>query len=296
MAKIVCFGEILWDVFPTHEKIGGAPLNVAYRLSSFGHQVSMISAVGNDNYGSKLIAYLKENKINTDCIQVLDNFETGKVQVTLDKEGSAAYNIKHPSAWDNIRMSPAIKTLIEKADAFIFGSLATRDETSRKTLFELIETSTYKIFDLNLRPPHYTIDILKHLMLKADFIKFNDEELLEVSDFMNSKYSSLEDNLRFIAKETNTQHLCVTKGKDGAVVLYEGEFYYNSGYSVNVVDTVGAGDSFLGTLISELLIHKSPQKAIDIACAVAAIVAQSEGANPKISKADIDDFVQSYLS
>ena len=296
MAKIVCFGEILWDVFPTHEKIGGAPLNVAYRLRSFGHQVSMISAVGNDNYGSKLIAYLKETKINTDCIQVLDNYETGKVQVTLDEEGSAAYNIKHPSAWDNITILSATKTLVEQADAFIFGSLATRDETSRKTLFELIETSTYKIFDLNLRPPHYTIDILKHLMLKADFIKFNDEELLEVSDFMNSKYSSLEDNLRFIAKETNTRHLCVTKGKDGAVVLYEGEFYYNSGYSVNVVDTVGAGDSFLGTLISELLTHKSPQKAIDIACAVAAIVAQSEGANPKILKADIDDFVQSYLS
>lgn len=296
MKKIVCFGEILWDVFPTHEKIGGAPLNVAYRLSSFGHQVSMVSAVGHDKYGSQLIAYLNEKNINTNCIQILDNYETGKVQVTLDEEGSASYNIKHPSAWDNIRMSTATKTLIEKADAFIFGSLVTRDATSRKTLFELIETSTYKIFDLNLRPPHYTIDVLKHLMLKADFIKFNDEELLQVTDFMNSKYSSLEDNLRFIAKETNTQHLCVTKGKDGAIVLYEGEFYYNSGYSVNVVDTVGAGDSFLGILTSELLTHKSPQKAIDNASAVAAIVAQSEGANPKISKADIDDFVQSYLS
>ena len=54
MSKIVCFGEVLWDVFPTHKKIGGAPLNVATRSKSFNNEVAIISAIGNDELG-KLI-------------------------------------------------------------------------------------------------------------------------------------------------------------------------------------------------------------------------------------------------
>ncbi len=291
MKKIVCFGEILWDVFPHQEKIGGAPLNVAYRLNSFKNKVSMVSAVGNDKYGEKLISYLKENNINTDGIQVLDNYETGKVKVNLDQKGSATYTINYPVAWDKINTDNIAKAKVEKADAFIFGSLVARDDTSRKTLLKLIDIAKYKIFDVNLRPPHYKIDVVTQLMQNADFIKFNDDELYEICQTMNSKYNSLEQNLRLIAEKTKTKHICVTKGRHGAVLLYDDELFYNSGYVIDVVDTVGAGDSFLGSLISQLLNNENPQKAIDFACAVGAIVAQSEGANPKISKAEITSFL-----
>lgn len=291
MNRIVCFGEVLLDVFPSHEKIGGAPLNVASRLSSFDNQVSMISAIGKDDYGKKIISYLKENNINTECIQVLDDYKTGKVEVNLDTKGSASYTIKYPSAWDKIGVEQTAKVLVEKADAFIFGSLVARDEISRKTLFELIEIAKYKIFDLNLRPPHYTLDVLNHLMMKADFIKFNDDELYEVSNSMGSKYNSLEQNLKYISEKTHTKHICVTKGKHGAVLLYDGELFYNSGFQINVVDTVGAGDSFLGTLISQLLTNEDPQKAVNFACAVGALVAQNEGANPKILTSEIKTFM-----
>lgn len=54
MKNIVCFGEVLWDVFPTHKKIGGAPLNVALRLQSLGNNVSIISSIGDDKKGKKL--------------------------------------------------------------------------------------------------------------------------------------------------------------------------------------------------------------------------------------------------
>lgn len=291
MSRIVCFGEVLWDVFPTHEKIGGAPLNVANRLSSFGNQVSMISAIGKDDYGKKLVSYLKENHINTDGIQVLEDSETGKVKVVLDQKGSASYDIEYPSAWDKIAIAPAAKAVVEKADAFIFGSLVARDAVSRKTLFELIEMAKYKIFDLNLRPPHYTLEVLTQLMMKADFIKFNDDELYEVCDVMGSGTNSLEKNLKYIAEKTNTKHVCVTKGKDGAVLWYDDNFYANDGYPVKVKDTVGAGDSFLGALINQLLNKEDPQKAVDFACAVGAMVAQNEGANPAIKQSDIKAFM-----
>ncbi|WP_298496826.1 carbohydrate kinase [uncultured Algibacter sp.] len=291
MSKIVCFGEILWDVFPTHKKIGGAPLNVALRAKSFNNDVTMISAIGNDNLGKALLSYLKEHEINTECIQVLEQYKTGEVKVFLDKKGSASYTIDYPCAWDKIELNNALVETVKASDAMVFGSLITRDDTSKQTLFELLEYANYKIFDLNLRPPHYTKETLVFLMEKANFIKLNDDELYEVSAFLGSKSNSLEQNVHYIAKTTNTKRICVTKGAHGAVLLYDGLLYYNSGYRIKVVDTVGAGDSFLGTLVSQLLNKINPQEAIDYACAVGALVAQSEGANPKISKPMIDAFL-----
>lgn len=295
MSKIVCFGEILWDVFPNQKKIGGAPLNVASRLSSFGNDVAMISAIGADVWGEKLLQYLNENNINTDHVQVLYKYKTGKVKVKLNRKGSATYDIKQPRAWDKILLTDEAQKAVKEADAFVFGSLAARDDTSRNTLFNLIEAAQYKIFDLNLRPPYYSEDVLVYLMDKADFIKFNDDELYEVSQMMGSKYKSLEQNLLFIAEKTETKHICVTKGEHGAVLLYNGKLYYNSGYLIKVVDTVGAGDSFLGSLVSQLLNKTEPQKAIDFACAVGALVAGSEGANPKISEETISTFMHPEL-
>lgn len=291
MSNIVCFGEILWDVFPTHKKIGGAPLNVALRAKSFNNDVAMISAIGNDDLGKALLSFLKEHEINTECIQVLEHYKTGEVKVFLDEKGSASYTIDSPCAWDKIELKDSLIETVKASDALVFGSLITRDDTSKHTLFELLEYANYKIFDLNLRPPYYTKETLIFLMEKADFIKFNDDELYEVSAFLGSKSNSLEQNIHYIAKTTNTKRICVTKGAHGAVLLYDGLLYYNSGYRIKVVDTVGAGDSFLGTLISQLLNSINPQESIDYACAVGALVAQSEGANPKISKPMIDAFL-----
>ncbi len=296
MSKVVCFGEVLWDVFPTHKKIGGAPLNVANRLQALGNHATMISAIGQGKSGSELLKYIKDVGIDVSCIQVHNEYKTGKVKVMLNDKGSASYDIKYPRAWDKIRLTEINKGAVKNSDAFVFGSLAARDESSRNTLYKLIELAEYKIFDLNLRPPYYTKEVLVHLMNKADFIKFNDDELYEVSKLLDSKYLSLEQNIRYIAKITNTKQICVTKGHHGAVLMYDGTFYYNSGYLIKVIDTVGAGDSFLGSLISQLLNKVNPQEAIDFACAVGAMVAQSEGANPNLLRSDIETFINPLLN
>ncbi len=294
MTKITCFGEVLWDVFPTHKKIGGAPLNVANRLQALGNDVTLISAIGQGEKGTKLLNYIKDVGINSDCIQVHNEYKTGKVKVMLNEKGSASYDIKYPRAWDKIRLTETNKIAVKNSEAIVFGSLAARDDSSRQTLYKLIELAKYKIFDLNLRPPYYTKDVLIHLMNKADFIKFNDDELYEVSKFMGFKYNSLEQNLMHIANKTNTKHVCVTKGNHGAILLYNDKLYYNSGFLIKVVDTVGAGDSFLGSLISQLLKKIDPQEAINFACAVGALVARNEGANPKIAPSEIDTFLNPY--
>ena len=289
--KGVSFGEILFDVFLEHKKIGGAPLNVASRLNSLGGEVAMISSVGNDENGKVLVNYLKESGINTDAIQVNDTYPTGIVNVILNEKGNASYDINYPSSWDKIETTNQNIEMVKNADFLVYGSLSSRDLVSKNTLKALLDVAKYKIFDVNLRSPHYAKKTIVELMQTADFIKFNDDELNEICEDMNSNKKSLEQNIKFIAKETNTPIVCVTLGSHGAVLYANNTFYHNCGFKVNVVDTVGSGDSFLATLIIKLLAGEDPQFALDNACAVGAIVAQSEGANPVILQSEIDEFL-----
>lgn len=290
--KIICFGEVLFDVFPTHRKIGGAPLNVALRMASLGINAQIISRVGNDEIGKELLHFIEENGVATDTIQVDENLSTGEVIVQLNDKGSASYTINYPVAWDKIEVTSVAKNAIANADAMVFGSLVCRDLVSHQTLLDLMNLAKYKIFDVNLRAPFYTKELLIELMNKADFIKFNDDELYEISEYMNSPYNSLEQNIHFIAEQTNTKHICVTKGSHGAVLYYNDTMYYNSGYKIEVADTVGAGDSFLAGLLTQLLTGNDTQFAVNYACALGALVAQKEGANPKIEAAAIADFMK----
>jgi ABC-type sugar transport system substrate-binding protein len=80
----------------------------------------------------------------------------------------------------------------------------------------------------------------------------------------------------------------------GAVLYCKGTFYNNCGFKVDVVDTVGSGDSFLASLVTKLFNEVDPQEAVNFACAVGAIVAQNEGANPEISQLEIDEFLSGF--
>lgn len=291
MSKITCFGEVLFDLFPSGKKLGGAPLNVAYRLKAMENEVQMISKIGMDTNGNELLNYLSQNQLDTSLIQTDSQYNTGVVQVTLNEKGSASYEIVYPCAWDKIEPTQEALESVTTSDAFVFGSLVARDAVSKNTLLSLIEAAQYRIFDVNLRKPFYSIDLLTLFMEKADFIKFNDDELYEISSQLGSKYHSLEQNITFIAQQTHTPAICVTKGEYGAVLFYNDNWYYNSGFKIKVKDTVGAGDSFLATLIDGLLKGNDPQHAINLACAVGALVAGSEGANPNISQEDISNFI-----
>ncbi|MDN3672855.1 carbohydrate kinase [Flavobacterium branchiarum] len=293
MIKAVSYGEVLWDVFGNEKKIGGAPLNVALRMKTLGCDVAMISCVGNDADGIAIIEHVKNLGLDTAAILKSEEFSTGLVQVSLNDTGSASYEINYPSAWDKIVVNDTARELVANAAVLIYGSLVCRDSVSRLTLEELLKNDVYKVFDVNLRKPHYSYDIIEKLMQSANFIKFNDEELLEIAAVMKSPFTSLEENMAFMAEKTNSKAMCVTKGKEGALLLWEGKMYQNAGYPIKVADTVGAGDSFLATLITSLLTDESnPQRAIDLACAVGALVAGSVGANPDITSTQVDELMQ----
>jgi fructokinase len=128
-------------------------------------------------------------------------------------------------------------------------------------------------------------------MQPANFVKFNDDELYEVAEYLGSKYNSMEQTIAFVAEKTKTETICVTKGAYGAVLYHQNNFYYNSGYRVKVLDTVGSGDSFLASVVYKLFTVEDPQAALDFGCAVGALVANSEGANPIITMQKISKFM-----
>jgi len=287
---IVCFGEVLWDVFPEGKKLGGAPFNVASSLKGLGAEVQFISRVGKDPLGEELLAAVEAQGIATDQIQMDFSHKTGTVRVSLDSKGSAHYEIVKDAAWDFIEAHPETIALVANSHAFIFGSLIARG-FSLKALNAFLGVAKFRVFDLNLRPPFYSLSLLKDLMQQAEMLKFNDEELYELAKVLDSPFHGLDQHIEFIAKQTQTEIICVTKGKFGAVLYHYGEWFYNSGYQIEVRDTVGAGDSFLATLV-QCLIEKRPCKnALDRACAMGALVAGSSGANPKISERDLIAFM-----
>lgn len=289
--SISCFGEVLWDCFASGKRLGGAPLNVCLRLNSLGIKAQMLSAVGDDVLGKELLEVIKSRHIKTDFIGINPDKKTSTVDVLLDHHGSATYEIVADTAWDNITLTPDLTEQVKISDILVFGSLVAREAASLKTLKQLINVAQFKIFDVNLRKPHYELNTLMELMQAADFIKLNDDELYEIAHAMGSQFNSLEQNLEFIAEKTNTPFMCVTKGSHGALLKINDQNYYNSGYLINVVDTVGAGDAFLGSLIYQLCNTTNAQYAVDFACAVGAMVAQNHGATPELSMNAIEQFM-----
>lgn len=293
MNKIFCYGEVLWDVFPDKSLIGGAPLNCSLRLHSLGNKVDIISAIGNDSLGKKVASFINDKGLSTQFIQT-NKYETGTVDINLDKNGNAAYKIKDLVSWDFIDLSNTMIEKIKESDAFIYGSLSSRNIQSKKTLFELLEKAPFKVFDLNLRPPFNDIETIKKLLDKADFIKCNQEEIIQTANQLGYFKNDLISNILFISKSTKTETICVTKGNKGAILYYKNNFFIHEGFTVKVIDTVGSGDSFLAMLVSELLKKNDPKQSLKKSCAIGAMVASESGANPEFNEEEIRIFIESY--
>ena len=291
MSRVVSFGEILWDKLPSGKVPGGAPLNFAYRLNSFQNSLSIISKVGDDLLGKGLTEFLNKNGLDTEHIQISKIYKTGEVNVSIDKNGIADYDILNPVAWDDISLNLKNIELTKNSSVFVFGSLICRNMTSRRTLKELLKIAPFKLFDINLRSPYYNMNLIEELMLSSDFIKFNYEEIEEISTIYINKKATLENMIETISEKTKTKNICVTMGEKGACYYTNNSFYYQDGFKINVLDTVGAGDSFLATLVEGILNKTKPQEILKKACAVAALVASKQGATPTVSMTEINDLL-----
>ncbi|QEC76058.1 carbohydrate kinase family protein [Mucilaginibacter ginsenosidivorax] len=276
--QVLSFGEVLWDAFGDGKKAGGAPMNVARHLVQQGVKVAFASSVGLDNSGDMLIEFLKSNGLYSDLIQQEDEYPTCEVTVQLDENNQATYIIPEPVSWDYIETTDALNAAAKNSAAIVYGSLACRSTQTRETLLNLLdETDALKIFDVNLRPPHYTLSTIETLVARADVVKMNEDE---ANLLIGGSSSSLRDQITEFRSKYHNRTICVTRGEHGAIVWHDYEFYESPGCPVKVGDSVGAGDAFLATFVAGLLANHPMQTVVDKACTVGAYVASQRGANP----------------
>lgn len=276
--QVLCFGEVLWDAFGYEKKAGGAPMNVARHLVQQGVKVKFASRVGADYSGQQLTVFLKDNGLFSDLIQRDEQLPTCEVTVQLDKAGQATYIIPRPVSWDNIQPDDALITAAEQSDIIVFGSLACRTETTRNTLRTLLdESKALKIFDVNLRAPHYELATIELLAAKANVIKMNEEE---ASLLIGGSKDKLQTKIIEFQKTYHNNTIIITRGGDGAMIWHDEKYYEHPGIKVDAVDTVGAGDAFLATFVAGLIANLSVSQILEKACSVGAYVTTQRGANP----------------
>ncbi len=296
MKTVVGIGEALWDCLPEGRKFGGAPTNFAYHCGQFGLDAWAASAVGDDALGNEILDICNNAGLQIVCPKV--PYDTGTVQVTLDKNGIPQYDIKKDVAWDNIPYSEELADLARRADAVCWGSLAQRSYVSRNTIRSFIDDmpkDALKVFDINLRQNFFTKEVIESSLEICNILKINDEELVTVSRVFGALPESDADfdaiwqsidfksKCRAILMKYNLRMLILTCGVNGSYVFTpDGEVSQQGTPKVEVADTVGAGDSFTATFVSSLLLGKSVKEAHERAVKVSAFVCTQHGAMPTI--------------
>lgn len=285
---IAAIGEVLWDVFPTGPRFGGAPANFACTfagLTGDRAMVSMVSAVGTDELGTQAIAALQNQNVRTNCVAQLEK-PTGTVDIALDESGSATYRFADDTAWDNLSWRVELEQLAAQASAVCFGTLGQRSDLSRVTIQRFVDATTdrcLRVFDVNLRPPFYTEPIIRESLQLANVLKLNDEELPLLAKIYGLSGDEGE-LLNKLAATCELQVVALTRGPRGAAIFRGGQLSDCSGVSTDVVDTVGAGDAFTATMTLGLLEDKPTDEINRRACEVAAFVCSQAGASPRIPK------------
>jgi len=282
---IVGLGEVLFDVLPTGAQLGGAPANFAYHAGQHGLHSVAVSAIGNDALGDEAVRLLDEKKLKYVLPRV--EYPTGTVQVELDAEGVPTYDIKQGVAWDNIPFTDNIKEIAVNAGAVCWGSLAQRNEVSRRMIYQFLDhtpADCLKIFDINLRQNFYTKEVICESMKRCNVLKINDEELVTIGRLFGYPGLDIENKCWLILGKYNLDMLVLTCGVNGSYVFTPGEVSFQETPKVEVADTVGAGDSFTGTFCASILKGKSVKEAHKLAVEVSAYVCTQRGAMPEVPK------------
>lgn len=288
MCNILCIGEILWDALPAGLFLGGAPFNVACHLHALGDDVGFGSRVGDDVLGDEALRRLRARGLSDALVQVDDSLPTGFVRVDLTATDDPDYEIVEPAAWDALALTDALQHRADAADALVFGSLAQRTETARRTIRRLATTDTLRVFDVNLRPPYGDRAVVEHSLGLADVVKLNVDELAQLCDWTGLADAPV-DAMGALAEAFDCQTVCLTGGDQGAWLWHKGADWRHPGYPVDVADTVGAGDAFLSAFLSGLLDGRDGDALLTIANRLGAYVAAHDGAFPAYTIDSLDD-------
>ena len=254
---ILGIGELLWDILPEGPCLGGAPANFTVMAGRLGNHAAILSRIGRDDLGRQAVDRLDPMPVDTSCLEIDPVHETGRVTVKF-VDGEPQYTIHQPAAWDFLELSDEWVRLAERADAICFGSLAQRSLRSRQTIQTLAAQTPEKcirIFDVNLREPFFSGEVIQESLELATVLKMNENELPQVLNLLGLATGEEPERERlrlgaerlleeFPALET----VAITKGGRGSLLVRRDEWNEHPGFPVKVVDQIGAGDAFTAAM------------------------------------------------
>ena len=253
---VVGLGELLWDMLPAGPQLGGAVANFAVMSARLGNDAAIATRLGNDQLGREALALLAGTPVDTSYIQQDVSRVTSTVTVELE-EGQPHYTIHEPVAWDFLEFTSQWLGLAQRCDAVCFGTLAQRSAASRRTIESFLHETRpecVRIFDVNLRAPFFSAEIIERSLDLATIFKLNADEMpqvLSMLGFPDTQGTSPEVLLagaRQIIDQFPVALIAITMGAHGSLLVTRREVDRHSGYPTTVVDAVGAGDAFTAAI------------------------------------------------
>ena len=282
--KIVAIGEILWDILREAEHLGGAPFNFAWHARNLGHDVSFISAAGNDDRGRRALELMEQAGLSTSFVCNTSDHPTGTVTVSFDPSLGPQYHIHRPAAYDFPALSPAdLNALLTPPPGWLyFGTLQQMSAPARDLTRRLLDAApaARRFYDVNLRVSSYTPNLVRTLIQQAHVLKLSHQELPMVKEMCGIKSASLEQFCREIAADFELETVCVTRGAEGCALLLDGEYVEAPGFPIQLADAIGAGDAFSAALVHAISSGWPARQAADFANRVGALVAGRPGGTP----------------
>ena len=254
---VLGLGELLWDMLPGGPQLGGAPANFTVMTGRLGNHAVLLSRIGRDALGTRAIEILEPLPVDASSIQVDPEHETGRVTVRFE-DGQPHYTIHQPAAWDFLELSDEWVNLAERADAICFGSLAQRNGDSRSAIQKLVgltQEKCIRLFDVNLRPPNFSSEVIQESLELATVLKMNNAEVPQVLAFLGI-HAECELRLgaeRLLAEFPSLKMVAITRGDHGSLLVRRDGWHEHPGIPTTVVDTIGAGDAFTAAMTHYML-------------------------------------------
>jgi fructokinase len=278
----VVVGEVLFDQFPDGSSVlGGAPFNVAWHLQAFGLRPLVVTRVGDDELGDRVLQTMGSWRMSTTGVQLDRAVPTGRVQVSID-DGGPRFDIPEDQAFDVLETKAAQRVLDGIDVGLLYhGSLIARSGVSGEALRAIRESVSAPVFiDVNLRAPWWGEERVGSLVRGSRWVKLNEEELAQLHEVEGpTGGGGLEQAAAEFARSHEIGQLVVTCGERGALVSTDGASVAGRPPQIgDIVDTVGAGDAFSAVWIVGAMRGWPPATALARALDFAAAICRVRGA------------------
>ncbi len=262
---LVAIGEALIDFIPDKKgcdfrdvtafsaKIGGAPANVCAAYARLGGRARLLTQLGDDPFGNKILSELSDLGIDISCISLTDAANTALAFVSLDSTGNRTFSFYRKPSADMLYAPENVRDeYFDDAYALHFCSVDLGDfpmrEAHRAAITAARKKGAIVSFDPNLRFPLWKSRELLHKTVNefiplADIVKISEEEI-EFITGTNDIKAALPELFR-----GNVKLVIYTCGKSGAYAFTKNESAFSPAQKVAVVDTTGAGDGFIGSFL-----------------------------------------------